>query len=342
MSMGKKKNEVSIRSSAAEYLTFVASTGDSDESIEMRYEDENIWLTQKMMAVLYDVDIRTINEHVKKIYADNELTEAATIRNFRIVQREGSRQVSRNTKHYNLQMIIAVGFKVNNERAVQFRKWANIIVKDYTIQGWVMDDERLKNGGTVLTKEYFEKQLKQIEINIDYILMLVAKYHSSHCEDKEVLVTIRKAVDASPELRSKKALIEHFIGSLNGVKDVIGEWQTYVTEERERELAQIISEEHLKEPETRKFVENAFRDGKVKTTGTDIGNLMPPISRIGGKREKKKQTVIDKLESFFERFFGIGGAFKAERVKETVHPLHEGENLSMAAENAAAQSADTR
>lgn len=160
--MGKKKNEVSIRSSAAEYLTFVASTGDSDESIEMRYEDENIWLTQKMMAVLYDVDIRTINEHVKKIYADNELTEAATIRNFRIVQREGSRQVSRNTKHYNLQMIIAVGFKVNNERAVQFRKWANIIVKDYTIQGWVMDDERLKNGGTVLTKEYFEKQLEKI------------------------------------------------------------------------------------------------------------------------------------------------------------------------------------
>ncbi|MCC8020740.1 MAG: virulence RhuM family protein [Akkermansia sp.] len=160
--MGKKKNEVSIRSSAAEYLTFVASTGDSDESIEMRYEDENIWLTQKMMAVLYDVDIRTINEHVKKIYADNELTEAATIRNFRIVQREGSRQVSRNTKHYNLQMIISVGFKVNNERAVQFRKWANIIVKDYTIQGWVMDDERLKNGGTVLTKEYFEKQLEKI------------------------------------------------------------------------------------------------------------------------------------------------------------------------------------
>lgn len=141
---------------------------------------------------------------------------------------------------------------------------------------------------------------------------------------------------------AKKALIEHFIGSLNGVKDVIGEWQTYVTEERERELAQIISEEHLKEPETRKFVENAFRDGKVKTTGTDINKLMPPISRLGGELVKKKQTVIDKLKSFFERFFGIGGAFKAERVKETVHPLHEGENLSMAAENAAAQSADTR
>ena len=160
--MNKKKNEVSIRSSAAEYLTFVASTGDSEESLEMRYEDENIWLTQKMMAVLYDVGLPTINEHIKKIYTDNELTEEATIRNFRIVQTEGNRQVARNAKHYNLQMIIAVGFKVNNERAVQFRKWANSIVKDYTIQGWVMDDERLKNGGSVLTEEYFEKQLEKI------------------------------------------------------------------------------------------------------------------------------------------------------------------------------------
>ena len=127
------KNEITIRSSAAEYLTFVASTGDCDESIEMRYEDENIWLTQKMMAVLYDVDVRTINYHVKKIFEDSELQESSTIRKFRIVQAEGSRQVSREVNHYNLQMIIAVGFKVNNERAVQFRKWANGIVKDYTI-----------------------------------------------------------------------------------------------------------------------------------------------------------------------------------------------------------------
>ena len=156
-----------IRSSAAEYLTFVAATGDDKDSIEMRYEDENIWLTQKMMAVLYDVDVRTVNEHIQKIYADQELTEIATIRKFRIVQTEGARKVSRNVNHYNLQMIIAVGFKVNNERAVQFRKWANSIVKDYTIQGWVMDDERLKNDGTVLTKEYFEKQLERIrEIRI--------------------------------------------------------------------------------------------------------------------------------------------------------------------------------
>ena len=158
----KKKKEITIRSSAAEYLTFIASTGDDEKSIEMRYEDENIWLTQKMMATLYDVGLPTVNEHIKKIYTDNELSEMTTIRKFRIVQKEGEREVSREVNHYNLQMIIAVGFKVNNERAVQFRKWANAIVKDYTIQGWVMDDERLKNGGSVLTKEYFEKQLEKI------------------------------------------------------------------------------------------------------------------------------------------------------------------------------------
>ena len=158
----KKKDEISIRSSAAEYLTYVASIGDQQDSIEMRYEDENIWLTQRMMATLYDVDVRTINEHIKKIYSDSELEEEATIRKFRIVQTEGSRQVTRDTKHYNLQMIIAVGFKVNNERAVQFRKWANGIVKDYTIKGWAIDDERLKNGGSVLTTEYFDRLLEQI------------------------------------------------------------------------------------------------------------------------------------------------------------------------------------
>ena len=115
--MKKKKDEITIRSSAAEYLTYVASVGDQQDSIEMRYEDENIWLTQKMMATLYGVGLPTINEHIKKIYADSELEESATIRNFRIVQTEGSRQVTRDTNHYNLQMIIAVGFKVNNERA---------------------------------------------------------------------------------------------------------------------------------------------------------------------------------------------------------------------------------
>ena len=157
-----KSHEITLRSSAAEYLTFVSAIGDQPESVELRYQDENIWLTQRLMAELYGVDVRTISEHIQKIYADRELEEEATIRNFRIVQTEGTRQVSREVKHYSLQMIIAVGFKVNNERAVQFRKWANAVVKDYTIQGWVMDSERLKKGGTILTKDYFEKQLEKV------------------------------------------------------------------------------------------------------------------------------------------------------------------------------------
>ena len=160
--MKKKKDEVTIRSSAAEYLTYVASVGEQQDSFEMRYEDENIWLTQKMMATLYDVSVAAINQHIKKVYDDSELERNSTIKKYLIVQKEGSRQVSREVAHYNLQVIIAVGFKVNNERAVQFRKWANSIVKDYTIKGWAMDDERLKNGGSVLTKEYFDRLLEQI------------------------------------------------------------------------------------------------------------------------------------------------------------------------------------
>lgn len=160
--MNKKKDEVSIRSSAAEYLTYVATVGDQQDSIEIRYEDENIWLTQKMMAALYDISVAAINQHIKKIYEDSELEQESTIKKYLIVQTEGSRQVSREVAHYNLQMIIAVGFKVNNERAVQFRKWANGIVKNYTIKGWAIDDERLKNGGSVLTKEYFDRLLEQI------------------------------------------------------------------------------------------------------------------------------------------------------------------------------------
>ena len=138
---------------------YVASVGDQQDSIEMRYEDENIWLTQKMMATLYDVDVRTINYHVKKIFSDSELQEDSVIRKFRITAADGK---SYSTNHYSLEMIIAVGFKVNSERAVQFRKWVNQIAKDYTIKGWVMDDERLKNGGSVLTTEYFDRLLEQI------------------------------------------------------------------------------------------------------------------------------------------------------------------------------------
>lgn len=154
----KSEKELALRSSAAEYLTFVAATGESDVSFEMRYEDENIWLTQKMMATLYDVSVAAINQHLKKVFEDGELREESVIKKYLITAADGK---SYNTKHYNLQAIIAVGFKVNNQRAVQFRKWAGQIVKDHTIQGWTMDEERLKKGH-MFTDEYFERQLEQI------------------------------------------------------------------------------------------------------------------------------------------------------------------------------------
>lgn len=153
----------------------------------------------------------------------------------------------------------------------------------------------------------FELELvKQIEINIDYILILVTKYHDSHCSDKETLITIQKSIDASPELRSKKALIENFIDGINDVDDVMAEWHSYIAAEKEKQLNEIIAEEKLKADETKKFVDNAIADGEMRTTGTDIDKLMPPISRFGNtNREKKKQTIIEKLKAFFERFFGV-------------------------------------
>ena len=148
-----------VHSSAAEYLTFIAATGSQEASVEMRYEDENIWLTQKMMATLYDVSVPAINQHLKRIFTDNELEEAAVIKQYLTTAADGKNY---QVKHYSLQAIIAVGFKIENERAVQFRKWANQIVKDYTIQGWVMDADRLKSGGSVLTEDFFERQLEKI------------------------------------------------------------------------------------------------------------------------------------------------------------------------------------
>lgn len=153
----------------------------------------------------------------------------------------------------------------------------------------------------------FETELiRQIEINIDYILLLVAKFHDGHCEDKELLITIRKAVDSSPELRSKKQLIETFMADINDVDDVLTEWRSFIAEEKERQLVQIITEEKLNEPETRRLIENSFKSGEIRTVGTDIDKLMPPTSRFGGgNRAAKKQTIIDKLKAFFDRFFGV-------------------------------------
>lgn len=160
MSMKENKNTESkdmVRSSSAEYLTFIAATGEG--GVDAIYADENIWLSQKMMGELYNVNVRTINEHLQKIFKDNELQNEAVIRNFRITASDGKNY---NTQHYNLSAIIAVGYKVNSERAVQFRKWATQIVQEFTIKGFAMDDERLKNDGTILSKKYFEEQLQRI------------------------------------------------------------------------------------------------------------------------------------------------------------------------------------
>ena len=189
--MENKKNDAAlVRSSAAEYLTFVASTGEDKDSIEMRYEDENIWLTQKMMAALYDVSVAAINQHLKKIFEDGELQEEAVIKKYLITATDGKKY---NTNHYNLQAIIAVGFKVNNQRAVRFRVWANQIVEQYTIKGWAMDEERLKNGGTVLTKKYFEEQLERIrEIRIserNFYQKLTDIYATALDYDRNALTT---------------------------------------------------------------------------------------------------------------------------------------------------------
>ena len=156
MSSPKKPKDM-LRASVAEYLTFVTATGESN--IQSLYADENVWLSQKMMGLLYGVEIPTINYHLKKIFEDNELDENSVIRNFLITADDGK---TYNTKHYNLSAIIAVGYKVNSERAVQFRKWATQIIEEFTIKGFAMDDERLKNDGTLLGKKYFEEQLQRI------------------------------------------------------------------------------------------------------------------------------------------------------------------------------------
>ena len=212
-------------------------------------------------------------------------------------------------------------------------------LQDYLGRYQDLRDEwkRKRQESTDITDDVvFEIELiRQIEINIDYILMLVKKYHDTHCEDKEVLITINKAIDASPELRSKKQLIETFIAGINDVDDVMNEWHEYVVEQRDQDLNRIIAEEKLKPEDTRKFMENAFRDGEIKTAGTDIDKLMPPISRFGGGgRAMKKQGVIDKMKGFFEKYFGIGGSstFVESNHKVVTYDMSEQENLPMVAE----------
>ena len=341
----KKKNEISIRSSAAEYLTFVATTGDSQESIEMRYEDENIWLTQKMMAQLYDVDVRTINFHIQKVYEDSELEERATIRNFRIVQTEGTRQVSREVKHYNLQMIIAVGFKVNNDRAVQFRKWANTIVKDYTIKGWVMDEERLKNGGSVLTEKYFEEQLEKIrEIRLserrfyqkitdiyataldydrtakttkEFFAKVQNKMHFAVHGNTAAEVIYRRADAEKPHmgLTSWKAAPDGKI-----MKSDVSIAKNYLTEDELQSLERIVSAYlDLAEDRARRHIPMTMEDwakrldifltADDRAILTDAGSITAEIAKAHAETEFEKYRIIqDRLyESDFDRFIALEG-----------------------------------
>ena len=159
--MRKNKEDSLIRSSTAEYLTYIAATGDNPEAIEVRYEDENIWLTQKMLATVYGVELNTINYHIKKIYEDKELTEDSTIRNFRIVQKEGNREVNRIVQYYNLDAIISVGYRVSTDRAIQFRRWATNVLKEFSKKGYIIDKKRMENG-TFFDEDYYDSLLAEI------------------------------------------------------------------------------------------------------------------------------------------------------------------------------------
>ena len=298
-----KKNQISIRSSVAEYLTDVVFGGDQQDSIEMHYEDDNIWLTQKMMATLYDVDVRTINEHIKKIYSDSELEEDATIRNFRIVQTEGSRQVTRDTTHYNLQMIIAVGFKVNNERAVQFRKWANSIVKDYTIKGWAMDDERLKNGGSVLTVEYFDRLLEQIR----EIRLSERRFY------QKITDIYATAIDYDRTAKTTKQFYAKVQNKI--VKSDVHVAKNYLSEQEMRSLERIVSAYlDLAEDRAERYIPMTMEDwakrldlflmADDREVLQDAGKITAEIAKAKAETEFEKYRVVqDRLfMSDFDRY----------------------------------------
>ena len=339
--MRKKKvlKERDIRSSAAEYLTYIAATGNQPESVEMRYEDENIWLTQKMLATLYGVEVHTINEHISKVFVDGELIEQATIRNFRIVQAEGARQVSREVKHYNLQMIIAIGFKVNNDRAVQFRKWANRIVKEYTIKGFAMDDERLKNGGTILTELYFEEQLQRIrEIRLSErkfyqkitdIYSTAIDYDLTANSTKRFFATVQNKLHWAIHGQTASELIYH---RANAEKDQMGltTWKdaphgkiqkfdvsvakNYLTEFEMQQLQRLVSAYlDIAEDMAMRHIPMTMQDWETRLNGfiqatdravlQDAGKVTAEIAKVHAEAEFEKYRIVqDRLfESDFDK-----------------------------------------
>lgn len=339
----KKHNEITLRSSAAEYLTFASAVGDQPDSVELRYQDENLWLTQRLMAELYGVDVRTLNYHIQQIYSDNELSEEATIRNFRIVQTEGNRQVAREVKHYSLQMIIAVGFKVNNERAVQFRKWANAIVKDYTIQGWVMDDERLKKGGTILTKDYFEKQLervREIRLSERRFYQKVTDIYATSI-DYDPTATATKRFFAVVQNKLHYAVHQHtaaelIYGRADAEKEHMGltTWEgapegkihrydvviakNYLTDEELHTLARIVNAYlDFAEVQAMRHIPMTMADWEIRLNGflqlwdrdilQDAGRISAELAKAKAETEFEKYRIIqDQLyQSDFDRFLQL-------------------------------------
>ena len=336
-----KKYSALVRSSAAEYLTFVASTGEDKDSIEMRYEDENIWLTQKMMATLYDVSVAAINQHLKKIFEDGELQEESVIKKYLITAADGKKY---NTNHYNLQAIIAVGFKVNNQRAVRFRVWANQIVEQYTIKGWAMDEERLKNGGTVLTKKYFEEQLERIrEIRIserNFYQKLTDIYATSLDYDRNALTTkeffakvqnkmhyaVHRHTEA--ELIYERADAEKPHMGLHTWKDApngkikksdVSVAKNYLTEEEMKSMELIVSAYlDLAENRARRHIPMTMEDWAKRLdiylqaddleVLKDAGKISAQLAKIHAETEFEKYRVVqDRLyQSDFDRYLEDG------------------------------------
>lgn len=335
-----KKKEITVRSSMAEYLTYVSAIGDNANSLELRYEDENIWLTQKMISTLYDVSVAAINQHLKKIFEDNELDENSVIKNYLITAKDGKNY---NTKHYNLQAIIAVGFKINNERAVQFRKWANSIVKDYTIQGWVMDEERLKNGGSILTKDYFEKQLQKIrEIRMSErrfyqkvtdIYATAIDYDSTATATRKFFASVQNKLHHSIHGHTAAELI---VERANAEKEHMGltTWEAYpdgkiqkydvtvaknyLQEKEVRQLERLVSSYlDYAELQAERNIPMTMRDWSEKLNSfltfmdyevlQDAGKVSAEIAKLHAETEFEKYRIIqDKLYvSDFDRFMEL-------------------------------------
>lgn len=337
----KEKKSITIRSSAAEYLTFIASGGMC--GVEAIYADESIWLTQKMMAILYSVEPHTINEHISKIYTDSELDKTATIRNFRIVRIEGSREVERDILHYNLKVIIAVGYKVNSDRAVQFRKWATNIIDEFTIKAYVMDDERLKNNGSVLTEKYFEEQLQRIrEIRfserkfyqkITDIYATSVDYDLTASITKKFFATVQNKLhwaihgQTAAELIHNRANAEKTHMGLTTWKDApdgkiqkfdVSIAKNYLSEVEMQQLTRLVSAYldiaedmasrripmTMQDWETRL---NRFIEATDRNVLKDAGKITAEIAAAHAESEFEKYRIVqDKLfQSDFDRFLGI-------------------------------------